>query len=494
MTKNKQNRISSGGLTAKKAENFSEWYSQVIEKAEIVDLRLGIKGFITIRPWGTLMIEKLYDMFEKELQEKGHLPVIMPSVIPESNLKKEASHIQGFTPEVFWLETGKNGKGENEERLALRPTSETVFTPMFALWVRSHRDLPLKLYQRGSVFRYDTKATRPLVRGREFQWIECHDAFATKESAEKQVQEDIDTTEKILHEQLGIPFLAMKRPSWDKFAGAEYTIGSDVLMPDGKLIQQPSTHFMGQKFSRAFEAKFRTEKDKEDYLYTTAYGPAMSRILVSIISTHGDDLGLVLPFSISPIQVIVVPVYTTKNKNKILKYSKEIFEKLKSQNISGKIDSREDHTPGWKFHEWELKGVPFRIEIGEKELKSKKITIFTRDTREKTTLPLAKLNSIRNIGESYDKRLRTKAEKNMEGKIVNCKTKEDIKKAMKEGKIARVNFCSVENHGEKCAEYVEKEIGAEIRGTLADKKEKPFGKCVICNSLANVVAYVAKSY
>ena len=485
----REGRKTQEGLSAKKTENFSEWYTQIIEKAEIVDLRLGIKGFITVRPWGTIMIEKLYDMFEKELQEKGHLPVIMPSVIPESNLKKEASHIQGFTPEVFWLKTE-----ENEEKLALRPTSETVFTPMFALWVRSHRDLPLKLYQRGSVFRYDTKATRPLVRGREFQWIECHDAFATKKEAEAQVKEDIDTTKKILYEQLGIPFLAMKRPSWDRFAGAEYTIGSDVLMPDGKLIQQPSTHFMGQRFSRVFGAKFTTKEGKEDYLYTTAYGPAMSRILVSIISTHGDDMGLVLPFRISPIQAVVIPIYTIKNKSKILKYGEEILKKLKAHGITAKQDSREGYTPGWKFHEWELKGVPFRIEIGEKELKGKKFTLFTRDTGKKITLQLSKLDSIRKLGDSYDRRLKTKADGHMKGKIVNCKTKEEIRKALKNGKIARVNFCSTEKQGEKCAEYVEKEIGAEVRGTLADKNERPSGKCVICNTLANAVVYVAKSY
>ena len=291
------------GITVKKDENFSEWYTQVIQKAELVDIRLGIKGFIVVRPWGTWIIENMYDLYEDELQDKGHQPTILPSVIPESNLKKESSHIKGFTPEVFWL---KDRKGE--EKLALRPTSETVYTPLFALWVRSHRDLPLKLYQRGSVFRLDTKSTRPLIRGREFHWIEAHDAFATREDAELQVQEDIQITEKIMHQEFGIPFLPMKRPEWDKFPGAEYTVGSDVIMPDGKLIQQPSTHLMGQKFSKAFDAKFRNKNDKEDYLWTTSYGPAMSRILVSIISLHGDDKGLILPFSLSPKKLVIVPI------------------------------------------------------------------------------------------------------------------------------------------------------------------------------------------
>ena len=475
------------GISVKKNDNFSEWYTQVIEKAEIVDLRLGTKGFIIIRPWGAMILENMFRIYEEELQKKSHFPVIMPSVIPESNLKKEASHIKGFTPEVFWLETPKE-----EERLALRPTSETVFTPMFALWIRSHRDLPMKLYQKGSVFRYDTKATRPLIRGREFNWIETHDAFATKKEAEDQVQEDIKITEKVVHQRFGIPFLALKRPEWDRFPGAEYTIGSDVLMPDGKVIQQPSTHLMGQKFSRAFEAKFKNADGKEEYLWTTAYGPAISRILASIISIHGDNKGLVMPFSISPIQIVIVPIYKKENKKAVKKYAEKIRDKLKGYRV--KIDNRDFYTPGWKFNEWELKGVPFRLEIGEKEMKKKSLTLFTRDTEKKESLTLNKLSKIKNYSEDFDERLRKKAEKFIESRIINCKIKGEVKRALNSGKIARVNFCSVEKDGEKCAEYVEKELEAGVRGTRADKKEKPSGKCVVCNMAAKEVVYIAKSY
>lgn len=475
------------GITTKK-ENFSGWYSQILDKAEIVDLRLGIKGFIVIRPWGASIMENTYKLYEEELQKRGHKLTIMPSVIPESNLKKEASHIKGFTPEVFWLQSEKG-----EEKLALRPTSETLYTPMFALWIRSHRDLPLKLYQKGSVFRYDTKATRPLIRGREFQWIETHNAFATKREAEKHVQEDIQITEKIMHQELGIPFLPIKRPEWDKFAGAEYTIGSDVLMPDGRVIQQPSTHLMGQKFSKAFDAKFRNEKGEEEYLWTTAYGPAISRILVSIISTHGDDKGLILPFSISPIQIIIVPIYTKKNRKKIINESEKIKKKIESLKLRVEIDKTEKR-PGEKYYEWELRGVPFRLEIGEKEIKNKRIILFTRDLEKKENLSIKNLSKLKGYGRKFDERLRTKAEKSMNGKIVNCKTKEQIKKAMREGKIARVNFCSIEKEGMKCAEHIEKEINAELRGVLANKKEKSTGNCIICGRKAEEVVYVAKSY
>ena len=475
------------GLNIKKEENFSEWFSQVLEKAELIDLRLNMKGFMVFRPLAAMTIENMFKLYEEELQKKSHKPTFMPLVIPEENLKKESSHVKGFTPEVFWLkEIGK-------EKLALRPTSETLYTPMFKLWIRSHRDLPMKLYQRGSVFRFDTKATRPLIRTREIIWIEAHDAFATKKEAEAQVQEDIDTTEKIMHQKFGIPFLAIKRPQWDKFPGAEYTVGSDVFMPDGKLIQQPSTHLMGQKFSKAFDAKFKNIKGKEEYLWTTAYGPAMSRILASIISTHGDNQGLIFPFCIAPIQVIIIPIFNIKNKNKIIKQATKLKEKLNSIEIRTEIDASEKR-PGEKYNHWELRGVPFRIEIGEKEFKTKKVTLVSRDTNKKENLSIKNFSKIKELGKEFDIRLKEKAEGFMKGKVVNCKTKEDIKKAIKNKKIARVNFCSIDKQGEKCAEIIEKEINAEVRGTLINKKERPTGKCIICGKPAKEVVYVGKSY
>ncbi len=486
--KSEQSQKSTEGLTVKKDENFSDWYSQIIEKAEIVDLRLDVKGFMVFRPWGTMIIENMIKLYEKELQARGHKPTFMPSVIPEENLMKEASHLEGFTPEVFWL------KPIGKENLALRPTSETLYTPMFKLWIRSWRDLPMKLYQRGSVFRLDTKATRPLIRTREIIWIEAHDAFASKSEAEAQVQEDIDITEKIMHNKFGIPFFPMKRPSWDKFAGAEYTVGSDVMMPDGKLIQQPSTHLMGQKFSKAFGAKFKKEDETEDYIWQTAYGPAFSRILVSVISQHGDDKGLVLPFCLAPTQVMIVPIFNKENKEKVLRETIKIKEKIDESGIKVEIDAREEKRPGEKFYEWELKGVPFRLEIGEKEIESKSLTLFSRESGNKEKLPISKLSILSKLGEEYDLNLIKKADSLMKDKIVNCKDKDDLKKAMDKGKIARINFCSTDKEGTECANIIEKEMNAEVRGTLANKNEKPEGKCIICKEKANAIAYVGRSY
>lgn len=471
-----------------KEKNFSEWYNNVLDKAEITDLRYGVKGFVVIRPWGAMILENMYDLYEKALQKKNHKPCFFPIVIPEKNFQKESSHVKGFIPEVFWLE-----KVQGEDKLALRPTSETAFYQMYSLWIRSHRDLPLKIYQRANVFRYETRATRPLIRAREFYWIETHDAFATKAEAEKQVQEDIKTTEEVMHQKFGIPFLPMKRPAWDKFAGAVYTIGSDVLMPDSKLIQQPSTHLLGQNFSKAFDIKFKNDNGKEQFVWQTCYGPAPSRIMASVISTHGDDKGLIIPFCISPIQVIIIPIFSKENKKNVLEKSEKIKQELENLSLKVEIDSSEKR-PGEKYFEWELKGVAFRLEIGEKEIRNKKLTLFTRDTGKKEFLNLKDLPKLKKLGEEFDKRLKGKADKFMKNKIVSCKTKQDLKKAIEDKKIARLDFCSVEKDGEKCAEHVEKETGAEIRGTLANKKETPSGKCIICGKKATEVVYVGKSY
>ncbi len=433
-----------------KNKDFSKWYSEILNKAEITDIRYGVKGFVVIRPWGARIIEKMYRIYESALRTTGHDPAIFPTVIPEENFKKEASHVEGFTPEVFWLD-----KKKGDDKLALRPTSETVFYQMYNLWIRSYRDLPLKIYQRANIFRCETKATRPLIRDREFHWIEAHDAFATKAEAEAQVQEDIAMTESVMHQIFGIPFLAMKRPSWDKFAGADYTIGSDSILPDGKIIQQPSTHLLGQNFSKPFDVKFIDEKEKENYVWQTAYGPAISRILASVISLHGDDNGLVLPYALSPVQVLIVPMHSAKLGKKIDLAVEKIISELLKENIDVDVDDS-DKRPGEKFFHWEMKGVPFRIEIGEKELKNGTVSLFFRDTKEKAEINVDNLaEDIKNFGAEFDVRLRQRADKFFKGMVVSCKDKSSVKKALNSGKIASMNFCSDEKDGAKCGEFIE---------------------------------------
>lgn len=476
----------------KKNEHFSEWFSEIVDRAELADLRYNVKGFVVFRPWSVRCMEKMYAFFEDELQKKGHEPAWFPALIPERNFKLEGEHIKGFSPQVFWVTEAADTK--LEEKMAMRPTSETAMYQMYSLWIHGYKDLPFKMYQRAQVWRYETKATRPFIRSREFYWIEGHDCFSTEKEAEAQVREDIDTTEQVLHKKLGVPFLALRRPNWDKFPGAIYTVGSDSLMPDGRVIQQPSTHYLGQGFAKAFDVKFKDKDGKEKYVWQTCYGPSVSRIFASIISIHGDDSGLVLPFVIAPFQVIIVPIYNTENKARVMKGAKEVEKNLAGNGIRVKIDES-DNRPGEKFFFWEMKGVPLRIELGEKELKNKKFTLFLRDLKQKKIIDDKKLvQEIKKEGEDFDERIRTKADETFKKNTVDCANFNEVKKAVENKKIARCNFCSIDKDGEKCAEKVEKELTAFVRGVRHDKIEKTSGKCVICGKSAKHVVYIAKSY
>jgi len=471
-----------------KEKNFSEWFTEIIQKTELADIRYNIKGFLVFQPWSVLSMEKMYSILEKILQRKEHQPYWFPTLIPESNLKQESSHIGGFTPEVFWVTEG--GTKKLEEKYALRPTSETAFYQMFSLWIRSYKDLPFKTYQRANIFRYDTKATRPFLRSREFHWIEAHCAHATEQDAFKQVEEDMETTEEFLHENLGIPFLFFERPTWDKFPGASRTFAADVLNPDGKVIQQPSTHMISPEFSRAFDVKFKDKDEKEKYAFITCYGPAISRIFASIIIIHGDNKGLRFPWKIAPIQTIIVPI---GEDTEIIKQAEKIKKQLLEKDIIAKIDNT-DKSFGEKLYFWEMKGVPLRIELGKRELKESKLTIFRRDINKKETIKIKDLEKyIEKTSKEFDNNLKKQADDLFKNSIVNTNNKSELKQAIEQGKIARCGFCSTNKDGVKCATIIEKEIKAEVRGTKLHEKNNS-EKCIICNKKANHTVYVAKSY
>jgi len=478
------------GITVKKNENFSEWYDEVCQKAELSDLRYNVKGFIVFRRWETRRMDLMYEFLEKELQRKGHEPALFPALIPESNFHLESKHVEGFTPEVFWVT--ERGKGEKlEEKLALRPTSETAMYKMYSLWIRSWRDLPLKIYQRCQVWRCEGKATRPFIRSREFHWIESHNVFSTKEEAMSQVKEDMEITENTLHKEFGIPFIFFQRPEHDKFPGAIHTYAADSLLPDGKIIQQPSTHLLGQNFSKPFNIKFVDKDGKEKYGWQTCYGPAVSRMMASVISIHGDDKGLILPPRIAPIQVIIIPIFAD-NKKYVLKKCDDIKNELKAY-IRVEIDQREEYTPGWKFNYWELKGVPLRMEIGPNDIKNKQVILARRDTQEKTKVrEINVAETAKVVLDEIQKNLVEKADKFFQKHLSESKSIEELKKIIKEkGGFAKVNWC--ESVG--CAEAIKTETnGGDIRGIRFDKQEKPIGKCVYCGKDAKSVVYVGKSY
>lgn len=478
------------GITVSKEKDFSEWYTQVIQKAELADIRYNVKGFLVFQPWSVLSMEKMYKYLEKVLQKKGHKPYWYPTLIPEKNFKLESEHIAGFTPQVFWV-TSHGDNDPIEEKLALRPTSETAFYQMFSLWIRSYRDLPFKTYQRAQVFRYETKATRPFLRSREFHWVETHCAHATKDDAMKQVYEDMATTKEVLHDIYGLPFIFFERPEWDKFPGAERTFAADVLNPDGKVVQQPSTHLLKQSFAKAFDVKYKDKEEKDQFVWMTCYGPAISRIFASVIIVHGDDKGLRFPWKIAPIEIVIAVI---KPNETLLKKAEKLKEKLEEENFSVEIDATE-RTFGEKCFFWELKGVPLRIELGEKELNEKKLGVFRRDLSKREKVEEKDLvKVVKNISQEFDKNIIEQADKLFHNRITSAKDKKSLKAGIESKKIVQCEFCSVSNEGKTCAEWVEKETQAFVRGTRLDETEKAKGNCVICGKKATVIVYIARSY
>ena len=492
MNKRKKEKqgINPEGITVKKS-NFSEWYSQVVQKAELADIRYNVKGFIVFRPWSVIAMNKMFEILESELQKRGHKPVLFPAVIPEANFKIEAEHVKGFLPEVFWItEVGSKGK-LLEERLALRPTSETAMYKVYSQWIRSWRDLPLKLYQRCQVWRYETKATRPFIRSREFYWIESHNAFATEQQAKDQVKEDMEITEAVLHKKFCIPFLFFERPEHDKFPGAVHTYAADTIMPDGRVLQLPSTHLLGQNFSKPFGIKFVDKDGKEKYVWQTCYGPAVSRIFAAVVALHGDDKGLVLPSAIAPLQAIIVPIYSNENKKKILKEAERVKKKLSDAKISVDVDRREEYTPGWKFNFWELKGVPIRIEIGPIDVKKRQVIIVRRDTgRRKAVKMKFVAKSVKKALDTMQIAMIKKADKYFQANIHKAKTKAELKRLLKRGGLIKINWCG----NEKCANRMKEETVGVIRGRLFGKIERVYGNCVWCGKAARQVVYIGKQY
>jgi len=485
----KQNNSKKIIFNIDKNKNFSDWYTDIIQKAELADLRNNVKGFIVFQPWSVLAMEKMYDYLEKTLQKKGHKPYWFPTLIPESNLTKESSHIKGFTPDVFWVTHG--GETKLEEKYALRPTSETLFYQMFSQWIRSYKDLPFKAYQRANVFRYETKATRPFLRSREFHWIESHCAHETEQDAMKQVHEDMETTQEVLHDIFGLPFIFFERPAWDKFPGAHKTFAADILNPNGKIVQQPSTHLISQEFSKAFNVKFTDKNEKEKLAWITCYGPAISRIFASIIAVHGDNKGLKFPWKIAPIQIMIIPIGEDKE---VKEKAEKIKQQLLENNISTEIDNSEKRL-GEKFYFWEMKGIPLRIELGKRELSKNELTVYRRDNDTKQTIKINNLlKHIEKTSKEIDENLIKQADKLFDNNIINAKSKQEIKQIIEQGKIARCGFCSVDKDGEKCATIIEKEINGEVRGTKLREKNKDFPKCPVCNKKANHTVYISKAY
>ncbi|MHA2225482.1 MAG: proline--tRNA ligase [Candidatus Hodarchaeales archaeon] len=479
-----------------KSNNFSEWFTEIVKRAELADMRYNVKGFIVYRPWSTVSMKLMFGIYERELEQFDHHPVIFPSVIPESNFQVEADHVEGFAPEVFWISSA-GSSGKLEERLALRPTSETAMYPLYALWVRSWRDLPLKLYQSGKVWRYEGKSTRPFLRGREFIWIEGHDVFATLEEAEEQTREDMKISINVIQKRFGIPFIQFQRPQWDKFAGAVNTYAADTLMPDGRFLQLPSTHLLGDNFSKAFNIEFMDEEGENHFCYQTCYGPAISRIFGAMIAVHGDDAGLIFPFEVAPIQIIIVPILKKRYIEKVNEYCSDLRDFLQERGFRVKIDDS-NRRPGDKYYFWEMKGVPFRLEIGRQEAANSKITVFRRDTREKIVVDFKKLEeTLQSLSNDFFSNIAYIANFKFQKRLARAESLDELVKHLENRKMVKIPWCSIDLDGENCAEEIKDRLaGAEVRGIDVQETEIPDHgtACFICGKPAKCFTYVGKQY
>lgn len=486
------------GLTAKKSENFSEWYSQICleQGAKLVDIRYKVQGCVVHRPWAFRILRKIYELLEQDVEKDGHEPFLFPTLIPKENLMKEKEHA-GFTPDVLWV--NKAGEENLEEPLALRPTGETQIYPIYALWVRSYNDLPLKGYQsRITVFRNE-KTTRPFIRGREFMFFETHDVFAKHDEAMAQIHRDKQTMENVVGDKLCLPFLFLKRPQWDKFKGADDTYVSDTMMPDGKRIQIGSTHDLGQKFAKAYGINFLDEDGSQKMPYQTCFGPGIYRIMAALIAIHGDDTGLILPSVVAPLNAVIVPI-TFSNKDlenkKTIEACKNLEQELSKSGFSVKADLS-NNTPGFKFNHWEMMGVPLRIEIGPKEVDAKKATVSLRAPKSKVQLNLNELLAkLPELLKQVDAEIKKRAAEYFKGNTTDIKKYDDLKKKIEKHRgFVKAPFCSIEKDGEKCADKLSEETTAMICG-VSQENEKPSknDKCIICNKEAKEIVYIAKTY
>lgn len=469
--------------------HFGKWFRHVLMEAEIMDYRYPVKGMAVWRPYGFRIRQSLLQVTRNLLNNAGHSEMLFPLLIPETSIKKESEHIKKLETEMFWVTRG--GLTPLEINYALRPTSETAIAPMLKLWIRSHADLPIRLYQIVNVFRYETKATRPLIRMREVDnFKEAHTVHATSKEAETQVKEAVEIYRKFF-DTLRVPYKISRRPEWDKFAGAMYTIAFDYIAPDGRAIQVGTVHNLGQNFSKAFDVSYETEEGTREHVWQTCYGLS-GRPLVAMLAAHGDDNGAVLPPDVAPIQVVIIPIPYKGMETQINEACDAVSSQLRAANVSTEVDSRADLTPGSKYFYWELRGVPVRIEIGPRDLKQEVATVVRRDTLEKQMCKLTDVvPTVKKILEDISGQLRKSAWQWMNEHVHQVGTLEEAKRLLKNRSgIVEVAWCG----NDECGHKIEQDTEASVLGTPEDSEETAKGNCVVCGKKAKAILRTAMTY
>ncbi|MDN5301902.1 MAG: prolyl-tRNA synthetase [Thermoanaerobacteraceae bacterium] len=467
-----------------KSQDFSQWYVDVILKAELADYS-PVRGCMVIRPYGYAVWENMQKLLDARFKSTGHKNAYFPLFIPESLLKKEAEHVEGFAPEVAWVTHG--GQEELAERIAVRPTSETIICSMYSKWIKSWRDLPVLINQWCNVVRWE-KSTRPFLRTAEFLWQEGHTAHRTEEDAEEETLKMLEIYRDFVETDLALPVIKGRKSENEKFAGALRTYTIEAMMSDGKALQAGTSHNLGQHFSKVFDITFLDQDGQLKNVWQTSWGVS-TRLIGAIIMTHGDDRGLKLPPKIAPVQVIIVPISSQK-KDMVLNKAAEIFARLK-QDFRLEMDDRDEYTPGWKFNEWEMKGVPVRLEVGPKDIEKHQVILVRRDTGEKISVDESEINSkLKSLLDEIQVNMFRQAKRFMDENTREIEDFEEFKKVIEEKRgFIKTHWCE---NGD-CEKFIKEQTGATLRCIPFEQDASP-GRCIVCGKEANKVVYFAKSY
>ncbi len=470
------------GITVKKQKDMPEWYSQTIIKGELADYS-NVKGCIVIRPYGYSIWQNITDYFNERLKKFNIKNAYFPLLIPEEFFKREAEHAQGFSPEVAWVES----KDADKAKYALRPTSETIMYDAYSRWIRSWRDLPLRINQWCNIIRWEVKDVKPFIRSREFLWQEGHCVYEYEEQCDREALIILNEYRKLAENLLAIPVLMGVKTDKEKFAGALRTYTIEAFMPDGKALQLGTSHNLGQGFAKAFNIRYVDKDEKNKLPWQNSWGFS-TRLIGALVLQHGDDKGLVLPPKIAPIQIVIIPIFKKENKKRVLKKAKELVKLLK---FEVEIDDREEYNPGWKFNEWEMKGVPIRLEIGPKDIKKKSVMLVRRDDGKKMSVKIKDLKKkTSKILDDIQKQLYKKAEKNLKSSIKKTNNWNEFLKIIKDRQIALSPFC-----GEaKCEELIKDEVQGATSRCIPFEQPKNIGKCVHCVKKAKFLVYFSKNY
>ncbi|MDI9505438.1 MAG: proline--tRNA ligase [Clostridiales bacterium] len=466
-----------------RSEDFSQWYTDVILKADLVDYA-PVRGCMVIKPYGYGIWELIQKEMDARFKATGHSNVYFPMLIPESLLLKEAEHVEGFAPEVAWVTQG--GTEKLQERLAIRPTSETLFCAMYSKWVQSWRDLPMKYNQWCSVMRWE-KSTRPFLRTSEFLWQEGHTIHATPEEAQEETLLMLEVYREFSENVMNIPVFTGQKSDKEKFAGARATYSMEAMMQDGKALQAGTSHNFGTNFAEVFDIQYLSKDGKLEYVHETSWGVS-TRLIGALIMTHGDERGLRLPPKLAPIQVVILPI--AAHKPGVLDKATELAKTLEAAGLRVELDDRDTVSAGWKFNEWELKGVPLRLELGPRDIAQGQVTFVRRDTLEKGQLPLEGIaRAARDLLEEVGRALYRQAEEFKDAHTYIARNMEELTEGVQTG-FVRASWCGCR----ECEDEIKEKTTATSRNMPFDQSDMPSDVCVCCGKPAAKVMYFAKAY